>query len=72
MGFKTDTIVVYLIRMGILVSVDNAQVIFVSFNKNMRSMKDTNKVLNVTIPEPIQICGSKLIIGSFTEFPFEY
>jgi hypothetical protein len=66
MRFKTDTTVVHLIPIWILVSVDTAQMIFVSNYKNMLSSKDTNNMLHVTIPDQIQICGSKLILQSLT------
>jgi hypothetical protein len=72
MSFKTDTTVVHLIQISILVSVDNEQEIFVSYNNNLSSRKDTNKLLNVTIPDKTQICGSKPIPQSFTELRFEY
>jgi len=66
MRFKTDTAVVHLIQITIIVSVDNAQLISVSYYMNMLSSKDTNNMLNVTIPDQIQIFGEKLILQSFT------
>ena len=66
MWFKTDTTVVHLIQIKIIVSVDNAQLISVSYYMNMLSSKDTNNMLNVMIPDQIQIFGSKLILQSFT------
>jgi len=62
----TDTTVFHLIRIRILVWVDNAQLIFLSYYTNMLSSEDTNNMLNVTMPEQIRICGSKLILESFT------
>jgi len=72
MWFKTDMTVAHMIQIEILVSVDNAQLISVSYYTNMLSSKDTNNMLNVTIPDQIQICGSKLILQSFTYFGFAY
>ena len=66
MSFKTDTTVVHLIGIGILVSVDSAQHIFVSYSKNTLSSPDTKNMLNVTMPYQIPICSSKLILQSFT------
>jgi hypothetical protein len=65
MDTSTDTTVVHLIQIWILVSEDTAQVIFVSYYKNMVSNEDTNNMLHVTKPDQIQICGSKLILQSF-------
>jgi len=62
MWFKTDTAVVYLIQIKILVLVENAQLISVSYYMKMLSSKDTNNMLNVTIPDKIQIFGEKLIL----------
>jgi hypothetical protein len=72
MGFSTDTTVIHLILIWILVSVDSAQLIFTSYYKNMLSSKDTNNMFNVTIPDQRRISGSKLNLESFTQFLFEY
>jgi hypothetical protein len=53
MWFKTDTTVIDLIQMCILISVDNAQLIVVSDYTNMLSTEDTNNMLNVTMPDQI-------------------
>jgi hypothetical protein len=66
MWFKTDTTDVHVIQNKILVSVDNAKLISISYYKNMLSSKDTNIMLNVTIHDQVQIFGSKLILQSFT------
>ena len=50
MGFQTDTQIVHLIRIWIPVLVDNAPLIIISYYKNMLSSKDTNNMLNVTMP----------------------
>jgi len=49
MWLKTDTKVIHLIRIGILVLVDYALQIFVSYYKNMLSSTDTNNMMNVTM-----------------------
>jgi len=66
MWFKTDTTVVHLIRICILVLVDNAQLIFLSYSTNMLSSEYYDKMLNVSMADQIGICGSKLILQSFT------
>jgi hypothetical protein len=66
MQFKTDTTVVHLIRIWIIVLVDNAQLIFISYCTNMLSSEDTNNMLNVSGPDKIQMCGPKPIQQSFT------
>jgi hypothetical protein len=66
MWFKTDTTVIDLIQMCILISVDNAQLIVVSDYTNMLSTEDTNNMLNVTMPDQIWICGLKQILKWFT------
>ena len=53
MWYKTDTMVVSLIRKLIQVSVDPAPLIFVSYYNSILSSKDTNNTLNVTMPEQI-------------------
>ena len=47
-------------------SVDNAQLIVVSYYTNMLSTEDTNNMLNVTMPDQIWICSSKQILQWFT------
>ena len=47
-------------------SVDNAQLIFVSYSKPILSSTVANNMVNVTIPDQIRICGSKLILKLFT------
>ena len=66
MWFKTDTTVVHLIRICILVLVDNAQPIFLSYSTNILSSEYYDKMLNVSMADQIRICGSKLILQSFT------
>ena len=66
MCFKTDNRFVHSIRISIPVSVDAALLFLVSYNKNMLSGKDTNIMMNVTMPDQIPICGLKLILQSFT------
>ena len=61
-----------LIRLGILVTVENAYLIFISNYQHMPSIKVTDNMLNVTIPVQIRISGSKLIPQSFVSFGFEY
>jgi len=56
----------FIMQIRILVSVDNAQLIFVSYYKHMLSSKDTTTMFGVTIPNQIRICGSKLLRQSFT------
>ena len=72
MWFTTDTTVIHLIQIGILVSVDNAQLILASYYQNMLSSTDTNNMLNVTIPDQRRISGSKLILESFPLSGCEY
>jgi len=55
-----------LIRIGILVTVENAHLIFISNYQHMLSIKVTDNMLNETIPDQIRISGSKLIPQSFT------
>jgi hypothetical protein len=57
----------HLIRICILASVDNAKLIFSSYYTHMLSSEDTNNVKNVTMPEQIRMCGSRLILESFYE-----
>jgi hypothetical protein len=64
--FKTDTTVIYLIRICILLSVDNGQVIFVSYFKNMLSSKDNNILLNGNQPFQLWICHAELFPQSFS------
>jgi len=66
MWFKTDTTVVHLIRICILVLVDNAHRTFLSYCTNMLTSEYNNNMLNVTMTVQIRICGSKLILQSFT------
>ena len=67
MRFKTDTTVLHSIRICILVSVDNAQVIFVTYFKNMPSSKDTEKLLNVNQPFQLRICHAELLPQSLLQ-----
>ena len=53
------------IQNWILVSVDNVQLIFVSYDKPMHSSTVANNMVNITIPDQIGICGSKLILELF-------
>jgi hypothetical protein len=66
MWYKTDNRFVHSIGIWILVSVDAAERICVSYYKNMLSSKDTNNMMYVTMPDQIQICGLKLLLQSFT------
>ena len=66
MQFKTDTTVVHLIQIWIIVLVENAQLIFISYCTNMLASEDTNNMVNVTGPDQRRICGPKLIEQSFS------
>ena len=57
MWFKTDTTVVHLIRICILVLVDNAQQILLSYCTNMLSSEYNNNMVNVTMSDRIRIYG---------------
>jgi hypothetical protein len=48
--------------MWILVMMDNVQQIFVLYYEHMLSSEDTNNMLNVTMPDLIQICCWELIL----------
>ena len=47
-------------------SVDNAQLILVSYYKPMLFSTVANNMVNVTIPDKIRICDPKLIVQLFT------
>ena len=66
MWFRTDTIVVHLNQILILLLVDIEHLIFVSYYTHRLSSEDTKNMLNVTMPDQIRICGSKMILKLFT------
>jgi len=72
MLFITDTSVVHLSAMWILLFVDNWKNILVSYCINMASGTDTNHWGNDTPPIQIPICHSELILQSFIQSEFEY
>jgi len=67
MWFKTDTTVIHLFRICIQVSVHNAQLLFVSYFKNMPSRKDTKKLLNIDQPFQLRICHAELLPQSLIQ-----
>jgi hypothetical protein len=67
MWLKTDHTAIHLFRICILVSVDNAQLLFLTFFKNMPSSEDTNKLLNVNQPFQLQICHAALLPPSLIQ-----
>jgi len=66
MWVKTDTTFVHLIQNKILVSVDNAQLISVSYYMNLLSSKDTNILLNGNQPFQLWICHAELFPQSLS------
>jgi len=62
MWFKTDTTVLHLNQILILALVENKHLISESYYSYRLSREDTKNMLNVTMPEQILICGSKLIL----------
>jgi len=57
-------------QIWILVLVDNADQIFVSYYKQLQGRKDSNNMMNVIIHDQILISGSKLIMQWFTYVGF--
>jgi hypothetical protein len=66
MWFQTGTTFVHSNQIRILALVDNAPLIFLSYYTHKPSSEDTNNMLDVTMPEQIRMCGSKLILELFT------
>ena len=72
MSLWTHTAVVHFIWMWILMSVDHAKILFVSYFLYMLPSKHTHWCLNVTPPIKIQLCHSSLILQLFIQFETEY
>jgi len=70
--FTSHCIVIYLIGMGILDIVDNANRIFVSYCIYMLSREDFNNLGNDFSPILIWIYSWELLLYSFIEFECEY